>query len=340
MPIKLSELYNPIIGDMPYNGFLNVVRERYSLNDTYPFMSELCDTIDRFLFIKKGSKCIDEQIENMSQLQADYPYIYLMDILNAYKNELNKSWHAMNIIYNPLENYSMVESGSDKNSGSDILTMNKGTYNNTTRNFTHSRDNTDYKGTNSTTLSNNSGKDVTTMNKGTFSNSSIKNGGKDSEVAYKGTSQNSENITYKTSYDNNTPIISDKSVSGVSNHGKDKTDYHKGSTQTENVHNHGQDKDTTFFGGKNKTTTKNGGRDRNVEKITDKETFSNHNHGSDKNVQNYGRTVIHDLKRSGNIGVTTSQQMLQSEYEVLKFNFVNRVIEIIDNEFLSFEWGD
>ena len=65
MPIKLTELYNPIIGGMPYNGFLNVVRERYNLDSTYPFLVDLCDTIDRFLFIKKGSKCIDEQIERM-----------------------------------------------------------------------------------------------------------------------------------------------------------------------------------------------------------------------------------------------------------------------------------
>ena len=340
MKIKLSELYNPILGGMPYSGFINVIREKYNLDSTYPFLKELCDTIDRFLLIKKGTKLIDEQISNMTVINPDYPYLYLLDIFNAYKNELNKTWEAMNMSYNPLENYSMTESGTDKNSGSDMLIMNRGTYNNTTRNYSHSRDNTDYKGTNSTSTTNNGGKDTTTSAKGTYTNRTLKNGGKDSEVAYKGTSQNTVNNNYKTSYDSNSPVLSEKNTSDISNHGKDKTDYYKNTSESENIHNHGQDKDTIFYNSKNKTTIKNGGRDRNVEKITDKETFSNHNHGQDKNEQKYGHNITHNLKRSGNIGVTTSQQMLQSEYEVLKFNFVNRIIEIIDNEFLSCMWGD
>ena len=183
MKIKLSELYNPILGGMPYSGFINVIKDKYNLGTTYPFLDELCDTIDRFLLIKKGTKLIDEQITNMAVINPDYPYLYLLDIFNAYKNELNKTWEAMNMTYNPLENYSMTETGTDKNSGSDMLIMNRGTYNNTTRNFSHSRDNTDYKGTNSTSTSNNGGKDTTTSNKGTYTNRTLKNGGKNSEVA-------------------------------------------------------------------------------------------------------------------------------------------------------------
>lgn len=40
--------------------------------------------------------------------------------------------------------------------------------------------------------------------------------------------------------------------------------------------------------------------------------------------------VSHTLKRSGNIGVTTSQQMLESEYELRKRNFFEQVFKDID----------
>ena len=41
-------------------------------------------------------------------------------------------------------------------------------------------------------------------------------------------------------------------------------------------------------------------------------------------------TIDRNLKRSGNIGVTTSQQMIESEIELWKFNFYNSVFEDID----------
>lgn len=40
--------------------------------------------------------------------------------------------------------------------------------------------------------------------------------------------------------------------------------------------------------------------------------------------------VNHTLKRSGNIGVTTSQQMLESEYELRKKSFFDQVFEDVD----------
>lgn len=43
-------------------------------------------------------------------------------------------------------------------------------------------------------------------------------------------------------------------------------------------------------------------------------------------------TTISELNRSGNIGVTTTQQMIESERRVLLFNFAKRVCEIVEKE--------
>ena len=52
-------------------------------------------------------------------------------------------------------------------------------------------------------------------------------------------------------------------------------------------------------------------------------------------------TTKHDFKRSGNIGVTTSQQMLESERKVVNFTFLKIVFaNIIDDTCILTEWGD
>lgn len=49
-------------------------------------------------------------------------------------------------------------------------------------------------------------------------------------------------------------------------------------------------------------------------------------------------TLTHNFTRSGNIGVTTSQQMLQSERDLAHFDFVGYVAEMIVTNFTSSEY--
>lgn len=49
-------------------------------------------------------------------------------------------------------------------------------------------------------------------------------------------------------------------------------------------------------------------------------------------------TLTHNFTRSGNIGVTTSQQMLQSERDIAKFDFIGYVAEMIVNNFTTSEY--
>lgn len=49
-------------------------------------------------------------------------------------------------------------------------------------------------------------------------------------------------------------------------------------------------------------------------------------------------TFIHNFTRSGNIGVTTSQQMLESERDLAHFDFIGYVAEMIVTNFTSAEY--
>ena len=49
-------------------------------------------------------------------------------------------------------------------------------------------------------------------------------------------------------------------------------------------------------------------------------------------------TLVHNFTRSGNIGVTTSQQMLQSERDLAHFDFIGYVAEMIVHNFTTAEY--
>lgn len=49
-------------------------------------------------------------------------------------------------------------------------------------------------------------------------------------------------------------------------------------------------------------------------------------------------TNMHSLQRSGNIGVTTTQQMIDQERGVLTFDFIQYVADLINNNFCAAFW--
>lgn len=55
--------------------------------------------------------------------------------------------------------------------------------------------------------------------------------------------------------------------------------------------------------------------------------------GSSSNTLTHGEKVEHDSRIHGNIGVTTSQQMLQSELDIAKFNIYEQIADIFCEEF-------
>ena len=65
---------------------------------------------------------------------------------------------------------------------------------------------------------------------------------------------------------------------------------------------------------------------------TQKDTGKTVSSGSSAN------TNTHTLQRSGNIGVTTSQQMIEQERGVLTFDFIQHVADLINENFCSSFW--
>lgn len=65
---------------------------------------------------------------------------------------------------------------------------------------------------------------------------------------------------------------------------------------------------------------------RTTQGTIDTTTLSEH---SDINTFKHGHSISHNLKRSGNIGVTTSQQMLMSEREVADFSIYRVLADLI-----------
>lgn len=54
-------------------------------------------------------------------------------------------------------------------------------------------------------------------------------------------------------------------------------------------------------------------------------------HGEEKGSRDTSHTGTETLHREGNIGVTTSQQMLQSELELRKYNFYEEIMKDVDS---------
>ena len=245
-------------------------------------------------------------------------------VFNMYIDKYTKMHELFSIDYEPLENYNMVESGSDSvtglNGGSSSVT-DSGT-NREVRNLATSYSSTGQsETTDSNTVTHNTTDTLThnTTDTTTFGRS----------VA---TTGNSSSTLNNTSTDTVAPFDSEvffnnsQTTGATSNTG----------TDASNVTNSGQD--STQVTGAD-TTTHTGTESTSSSSVSDiTKTDSSTNTGSidaTNNAQssttysdNKSENTTHNLTRRGNIGVTTAQQMLESELELIpkkqvKFEFYN-----------------
>lgn len=240
-------------------------------------------------------------------------------------------WDAMFTEYNPIENYNADETetntgtdntlhgGSDTNtrSGTDTHTMSGTDTTNETGTDTISESGTDTRKNTGTDSVVNSGDDVT-KNTGTTTNT---NTNKD------GTSTTTNQIY---GYNSSDPANDGKSVTTVDQTITDKREDDLSETITHGLTSTDtQDLTESQEYGKITTDTKNlsdsttYGRSEaaNID-ISDTSTYNS----SNNKTINMTRT----LKRHGNIGVTTSQQMIESELELRKKQFFEIVFRDID----------
>ena len=218
----------------------------------------------------------------------------LAGVLKAYYGEKwIRLWEVVDSEYSPLENYDMIENGTDirKNTGTD---------------------------TNVKTGSLDRSGAVTKSGSETVAD----------DIEYKGKSDNIRTGSIEdagTQADNATDstnkIYGYNSSAGVNSDSSNTQEKHK-NTQTFN-----SVKDETSFTNRKDerdiTTTYNNVADTDTRKDT-------YNNIQDQRTLNTTDRLEHQLRRHGNIGVTTSQQMAQSQIELWRWLYFEEVMQDID----------
>ena len=249
---------------MKINEYITMLDNPLGVADYEPFTNEFMTMLIDYVRFNHGSLQIRPTLEDSINQIPDI----VSNMYHAKKYQYTKLWNTTMLEYNPIENYSMSESGND----------------------TTSISTTNVKGqqTDTATLSNNTtiGGQTTTHGSTTTNNTS--------ELSKSG----SEDNTHKSvPYDTDTEVLTNKDTLAF----KDRKDKQTNVTTT------GEYTDTIS----NRADT----AEQNGTSVS----------GDRTDTSNSSTSTTHTFTRSGNIGVTTSQQMLQSERDIAMFNFVSIV---------------
>lgn len=207
---------------------------------------------------------------------------------NSHKYQYETLYNTTLLKYEPLQNYNRTEEVEDTTSrtGTNDTTFGSRTDTSTTNNTTNIGEQNNINTDNETTK-------IGSIN--TETNSS---------TSKKGSESNEKEVA---PYDAETYYNQEKDTLSFTN----RTDTNTSETTT----------DARTDTRTNNSTEKVGAREDTTESSTSN-TFGGH---TDATSRNENESYMHTSHMYGNIGVTTSQQMLQSEREVAYFNFVSMV---------------
>lgn len=246
-----------------------------------------------------------------------------------YLNQWERLWAAATAEYNPISNYDMTETetAADHSTGSTSSTL--------TRTGTET---TGKSGTETHTLS---GSDTTTRSGSeTLTRTGTETNGKagTETSAHSGTDTTSVSSSTSASTENdiygfNSSTAAPANSGSASNNGQSRTDLAHGDTVTTSFTNRSDTltrntTDKTEFANRQDSTSTSGSDALTFTNRSDTLTrnTSDQTTGSDTHNGNSTRT----LTRSGNIGVTTSAQMISGEIELWKWNFYESVFADVD----------
>lgn len=375
------------------------------LNTQYVCSRDFQQTLEHYLLTRYGSLEIQPYLEELGDITTQGVTVQILSTCDATylsnKYRYDKLAETLDLIYNPIENYSMEESGTDstmRNSKStEGMTESEkdsstGKNSDTTTNEERGTDHhyhTDIWGKQETTTA--YGAMSTTDSVGEQSNSKELGamtttdtiGAQTNSTSYGATSEErsygGENVTTndnktiveqiaqtnKVSAFNSSDYVPDSSIdtstdrsetdkSTVTKDARKDTisisaktdsndigqrkDTHEVTAHTESdtigaredTHTSEAHTDTTSYIGH---TDDKEGRDEHsftatITKATTSEDSAEHSGKRDTIVEGSGQDVTnHTLKRAGNIGVTTTQQMIESERQVANFNLVKIVAQ-------------
>lgn len=290
---------------------------------TQPQMSSELELLYGNLFVNVHST--GDSTADISNLRVKTSLVYNM-MLDKY----TKMEQLFSIEYAPLENYNMVESGSDDSAGT----------NESTTNVTDSGTNTEVRDLatsyTSTGQDNETGSNTVTYNTtDTITHNTTDTTTFGHSVA---TTGNTSNTLNNTTTDTVAPFDSETFFNNTQTTGANTST----GTDTSNVTNSGQDStkstgtDTTAHTGTEGTTTSNTTNSTKTDSGTNTGSVETTNSAQTSTLfsGNTTENTTHNLTRRGNIGVTTAQQMLESELELIpkkqvKFEFYNDLKRLI-----------
>lgn len=240
----------------------------------------------------------------------------ITDLIEMYKGNLERLYKAYTVEYEPIENSDVNETFTDATVSNTDLTPGKtkdeNIYGDTfTKDIIDARVNIDENEYGETLLTTTSGKGKTTDEIGATNSTTTAGARTDSterdNYGYNDTTSKAEYI--------DTNSVGQQVTTNVENL-KTNTSTVDEKTDTENNRTHNDILKHTEGGG------------------TDQHQIQSHtdtmNHSEDVTNTNSTNTLTHTLHRHGNIGVTTSQQMLQSEIDLWsKYNFYNYLYDFI-----------
>lgn len=232
-------------------------------------------------------------------------------------------WNTLNLEYNPIDNYNMMETenisdvhaGTLTSKGEDVTTKNDSLTN--TQNTTNTSTNNE---TTKTTDTGNVTKNVT-------ENGTSKNEQDVTKSSSENTVANNANTNQLYGFNSVEAVNSDKQIGDVtqditgSETVKDVTNITTTDTTTDETSSTNNGTVTT------ESTTKN---DVGVTGTTANETNVNVKRDN-TDTENKTITTDRTLTRKGNIGVTTSQQMIESERNLWFWSYFEKVFSDVDN---------
>ena len=273
--------------------------------DYAPFNdSNFVDMLNEWCNFNHGSLQIRPLIEDALKTDADVIRKRVTNLINVRKYQYTRLYDTTLLEYNPIENYSMTEEGTDTTSASGTKTDDLGAYSDTT------------SGTDTATIT-----DSKTEKIGAYVDATSET--TTNEVAKLTT--NTSNVIADTG-----SVTHERKVAPF-----DSNTYSEQELNTDTYKDRRNATDTEVITSPHtdimtKRENTEGGARENSYTTTTTDAFQ---HGMSHNISTRSNlytdeskgTTTHKLARSGNIGVTTSQQMLESERDIAMFNFIGIV---------------
>lgn len=272
---------------------------------------------------KTTSSLVDEYTDINGHLTGD-GIIQIASIINAmFKPQWDKMYEALTTEYNPLENYRMVENEESD----DVLT-----YGEREKTFSHGeqsesllhgtqQNSFEYGGQENTSVH---GSQRETFAEGNQS-TTFQHGAQTSSTQYGQEVDNHEKTV--SGFNSNSYQPAEKTTDTMGQHTDTKSDSSytdsEAKTNRTDITNRDQYTDTDTVGQHSDSETRQSYTDTNSKQAyTDTETDA---FASDS------KNNVRELTRSGNIGVTTSQQMLESELNIRSYRFFEHIFSDIDS---------